>query len=975
MKQLWNGFIWVFGLWFVTLAVASSPKAEVPDHHQFITDQNDHFILSQSMEFLEDRQGNLDILNILTLPSSDWQVKPKNKVGFGFNSSPFWFHTTITNENHAKHKWLVELPYIMTDFVEFYEVQYGQIVNSYLSGDKRSFSERRIKHRKFLFPIELAAGETKEIYIRLQTEGQLNASVNLHTDKHFIQTEQRMILWYGALFGSLTMMLIYNFFILIITRDRSYLYYSAFIAMSVIFFLTDKGFGAQFFWPENTFFNNEGFVITIALLTLSGIVFSDAFLQISARATHLKWMVRCLMAGVIMEVAAVFLVSYHLAISLSSMLSFCLVVCAIYFGLYTTLQGDRKAPYYSLAYVMQFSAMIVVSLAAFQVIEMKNWINHAMEVGTLASVALLSMAFGYQMNKDKLDLIKTERALLDAEKDTYRLQAVSQAKSEFLAKMSHEIRTPMNGILGMSQLLKDRLADKTNVYYNDMIYSSGSSLMTIINDILDYSKVEAGKLELDQHEFNLEDLVLEITSVFRLQTESKKLQFINYLDPNLPSLVQGDQSRLKQVLINLIGNSIKFTGTGSISLLLNKHSEQVDFVSITIKDTGIGISQEDQKKLFQSFCQANTSTQTKYGGTGLGLAISKQLVELMGGNISVSSALGEGSTFILNVKLPAAPLTNSPESSANNLNSSRNIENTEQTFTLDLPSFLKKSALLIDSENWFYESFKKHCSLWNLELNQFDRSITQNKLPEILAQLQSRYDLLIFGPSFNDASTMRCIHYLVQQEDATTPLLFMKNHTDSRNYEELRTKITVYPRPLVPSQLHQAVAITLGIEQAKRELEKEITTTSSDGSTSFHLLIAEDNKVNQAVIQGMLKKLGHTFTMVENGEDAVEAYRTSILEGHLSFDCILMDCEMPVMNGFDASRSIRDMETLLQKQATPIVALTAHIMEQQIQQCIEAGMTTHLAKPLKVEALKAMLQALQKEIPSSFQMLGNASNH
>lgn len=956
MKQSSNGFIWAIGLCFTLIISVISTQVGANSHHHIITDQNDHYALYEAMDYFVDHKGDLDVLNILSLPSSDWQPKPKKKLGFGFNNNALWLRTTISNENHRKQQWLVEFPNAMTDYLELYEIQYGQIVNSYATGDKRSFSERKIKHRKFIFAVDLAAGETKDLYLRVQTEGQANVGLRLHTEKHFIQNEQRMILWYGAFFGSLLMMMVYNFFILVITRDRSYLYYTAYIGVSAIFFLTQKGFGSQFIWPENTFFNNDGFVITIGLLTLTGVIFSDAFLQISARARHLKWIMRALIAGSIIQIASVFTASYHFAVTYASVLSVCLVVSAIYFGIYATLQGDRKAPYYSLAFTMQFCAMIITTLVNFQIIEMQSWVDHSMEVGTLASVALLSMAFGYQMNKDKIDLIKTERALLDAERDTYQLQAVSQAKSEFLAKMSHEIRTPMNGILGMSQLLKDRLSDKTNVYYNDMIYSSGSSLMTIINDILDYSKVEAGKLELDHAEFNLEDLVLEITSVFRLQTESKKLQFINYLDPQLPNLVVGDQSRLKQVLINLIGNSIKFTGTGSISLQLRQHPSKADFITITIADTGIGISQEDQKKLFQSFCQANTSTQTKYGGTGLGLAISKQLVGLMGGDISVESELGEGSTFTINVQLPAGDLQE------------RSTENTTA-------SLKNKSALLVDSESWFYDSFKEHAQAWGLELNQFDRSITPNKLPEILAKLQSRYDLLILGPSFNQASTMRPIHYLIQQENNSTPILFMKNHTDARSYEELSSQLTVYPRPLVPTQLHQAIAITLGLETARRELQSEKDLASVDLSAQLHLLIAEDNQVNQAVIKGMLKKLGHSYVMVENGEEAVEAYRNSILEGEQAYDCILMDCEMPVMNGFDAARNIREMEALLQKQTTPIVALTAHIMQQQIKQCEESGMTTHLAKPLKIEALKELLDSLRSDIPPAFQLLDNVSNH
>ena len=944
-------FNWLFGIIGIVFCLTLTPVSfgKSFDHPLILHSQNEHYRLWEAMDYLLDPEGKLDITNVLVLPKDQWEQKEASKISFGFDQTPYWFHSRVTNTAPNNSKWFLHLSYTMIDTVEIYAVKDGTIVNSYIGGDKRPYSERSYKHSKPVMPVDLLPGETMDFYMRMQTEGQMSASFQFSTAKQFFINEQKLILWYGAFFGSLTIMLVFNFFILLITRDRNYLYYCLYITFCCLFHITEKGFGAQFIWSNNTVINNAGFPIIIGFYTAAGVLFSNSFLQASAQARHLRWLMRTLLISTIGIIPMQYLMSYHHSVLYASMLSSFLVLAGVYVGIYCVIKQDKKATYFLAAFVSLFIAMITNSLAGFQIIERTVLLEHSLEIGTLISIALLSMAYGYQMNRDKLELLKAERALFDAERDSFELQAANRAKSDFLAKMSHEIRTPMNGILGMSQLLKDRLKDKTNVYYNDMIYSSGSALLTIINDILDYSKVEAGKLELDKQVFEPEELVSQIASVFRIQTETKGLLFTSYIDPALPQKVLGDIARLKQVLINLLGNSLKFTEQGSITLDIRRHQSKQGFVVIQVRDTGIGIKEEEVGKLFEAFTQANSSTQSKYGGTGLGLAISKQLIELMDGSIHIDSELGAGSTFTLDIHLLPYETIQPDENPAHN--------KTDNTQSESPQRFEPKTALLLDDEDWFFQSFNDHAIRWNIKLDHFTRNITSNKLPEVIEQLQSRYDLIILGPKFNQESNLRLVHYFHQQKNQQCPILFMKDHTDSRNYEELSEKVTVYPRPLIPSQFRQAIAITIGLEEIHRDLKKLSPTQAT--TTPLNILVAEDNQVNLAVVKGMLKKLGHSFAIATNGEEAVEAYKSTILQGDTPFDIVLMDCEMPVLNGFEATRQIRELEKLLQKNPIPIVALTAHIMEKQVEECKAAGMNTHLSKPLKIESLCALLEANQ----------------
>lgn len=517
------------------------------------------------------------------------------------------------------------------------------------------------------------------------------------------------------------------------------------------------------------------------------------------------------------------------------------------------------------------------------------------KVELLARIRYHSNAYWAQVQRDEIS-----RAL---EISNARLEAVSQAKGQFLSTMSHEIRTPMNGILGMAQLLESTTLDATQRHYLEVIRQSGSALLTLLNDILDFSKIEAGKMELEKEPFEIRQVASQVLLLLATSAHDHGLVLESYVSPTLGVLV-GDSVRIRQMLLNLVGNAIKFTQAGEVFLHIEERARKDDRVLLRaeIRDTGIGISTEAQVRLFQQFSQADSSTTRKFGGTGLGLAITRELAQIMQGIVDVKSVPGEGSCFAFEVWLEEGP------------QDSKQREFPRHRIYLELATPWQQQGmarLLRDLGQEVVEFVADQEIPPGIEIGLVDSVRTA-----LVSKLESRPE----------------IDWVVIQ-----PLGQGKSPTKKGIGRTLH-------RPVQLQELCQLLDPGFSSSSAP-----DCPSATDLPGKQRHLLVAEDNPVNQMVAEGLLTQMGYVVDIAENGILAVEACE------RFDYSAVLMDCEMPEMDGIEAAQRIRERERKMGKH-TPIIAMTAYALPEELQRTLDAGMDAHITKPFEKLELQKTLE-------------------
>jgi signal transduction histidine kinase/HPt (histidine-containing phosphotransfer) domain-containing protein/ActR/RegA family two-component response regulator len=604
----------------------------------------DSWSLSRDAEVLPDPEGRWTLEDVTREPlAGQFRRHGQEVFNAGYSRVTHWFRVPLPAAA-ANGRWLFEVGYPLLDFVDLYLPQPDGSYRHVRTGDQRPFGERLLQHRNFVVPLELGTHLTA--YVRVDTQSTLQVPLTLWSSEAFIEKSQPEQYLLGAFFGIMLVMLVYNLFAFLLVRDASYVYYILYIVVITLLQASLNGLTTQYLFPSSAYWANHILPLSLAFTILFASLFTHSFLDTPRNLPTMNRVLWALFGFSAVCTVGIFFVPYSAGIQITSLLVILMTLVFFATGVRALVVGVRAARFFMLAWGIYLLSIQLRALLGFGLLPSNFFTLYSPQIGGALEVTLLALALA-----DRITLERQEKERLARERAV--AQAATAAKSEFLARMSHEIRTPINAVTGFTDLALRSADEPTRLDYLRQIRSASRSLLTIINDILDMSRVEAGKLALSVQDFQLRPLVSGVRELLGPQAADKGVELAVSVDEEVPLVLRGDPVRLEQVLVNLVANALKFTEQGRVALqvALEAATPQEASLRFTVSDTGIGIGPEQRARLFEPFSQGDESITRRFGGTGLGLAICRQLVELMGGTIGVDSAPGQGSTFHFTVRL------------------------------------------------------------------------------------------------------------------------------------------------------------------------------------------------------------------------------------------------------------------------------------------------------------------------------------
>nr|WP_024309552.1 hybrid sensor histidine kinase/response regulator [Pseudomonas sp. P818] len=614
--------------------------------------------LGQSMYVFEDVRGDASIDDIASpAVQGSFRLHDKPVLNAGYSRSVFWLRLDLEyrpEQAQGDRNWLLELAYPPLDHLELYlPDEDGSFALAQRTGDALPFDSRQIRQNNYLFELNLEPGQAKRVYLRLESQGSIQAPLTLWAPNAYLEQQPGRIYVLGIIYGVLLVMLVYNLFIFISVRDTSYLYYILYIASFGLYQVSVNGAGIEYFWPNSPWWANAATPFLIGAAALFGCQFARSFLH---TAEHSPWVDRLLLLLMVCGVVVMLLalsVSYATALRLATYLALLFTVVIFAAGILAWLRGMRVARYFIFAWSAFLAGGIVNTLMVLGYLPNVFLTMYASQIGSALEVGLLSLALA-----DRINAMKEERTRILQEAGR-KLEALNQEladsnrfKDEFLATVTHELRTPMNGVIGSLELMQTVKMDVELEQYQKTAAASARDMMRMVNDILALTELQAGKLYPRHEAFSLRGLFDGLRAHYAPRAEDKGLGFTLELEDSLPDILEGDAAKLAQALGYLLDNAIKFTNEGGVTLQVGRTGNPGHNLplSVVVSDTGIGFAQSEGD-LYQRFHQLDGSMTRKYGGLGIGLAICRQLVDLLGGSLSHESQPGVGSRFRLNVPL------------------------------------------------------------------------------------------------------------------------------------------------------------------------------------------------------------------------------------------------------------------------------------------------------------------------------------
>ncbi|HEY3700228.1 MAG TPA: response regulator [Spongiibacteraceae bacterium] len=870
--------------------------------------------------------------SLTTAAQQSFQTPPSKKVGF--TAGVVWTRLCIHNSDTVDRMLVLDSADKYSTHVGLFIVEHGNLnlLSSAEYGTAVPYAKRPIHARSVVFPLTIGAGQTVDIYLSQRGKAQIMVGPKLYDETTFLRWQHDDDVVVYIFYGALAALFIYNLLLALGSKEPAIF---ACVALIGSWALLTAGWDGTLYqwWPESIGFYRINYLyLTIAAALISLAVFTIEYLQLKTISRYLVWPQYLLIALTLGFIPLIWILPTALLRNYVVVLGALVVVCANITGWIAFRRGQTHAGIYLIGFLVMLFTVLISGRSVYSPQHGYSEIEIWVRLTILLPIAIFCFGIGYRINQLKISATESrQRATL--------AHAEAEFKSRFLVTMSHEIRTPLNGVVGMIELLQGTPLNDTQQRYVDVIHSSGRALMDVINDVLDFSKLEHGKVNLEIIGFNLERMVDECIDVFAITKKSGAVVFNACIEPDTPRLIMGDPTRTKQILINLVGNAFKFTQVGEVNLTICAVSlpgQEKPSLKFEVTDTGVGMNSAVQQELFNAFTQADGSITRKYGGTGLGLAICKQLVELMGGTIGVESRPSVGSTFwfTLPLILPRAGDVVEP----------LNRE----------PVLTGKHILVIDDHDAF-------CHTMRVALESFGMRVDVAQTAQAGRECiqHSRYDVLMIDRCLPDLDGLELAQNLYSTfKTATPPILLVSVAVDILEDHTLaQAGITAHMiKPISLNSLHNRLARLFGAEQ---QHAIPVTALTNAAGSPLRALVAEDNHINQVVLGGLLNKLGVEAVFADDGKQAVDLYVTSLDTKEKPFDVIIMDCEMPHLDGYAATRHIRLLEAkYIPSRSIRIIGLTAHAIDEYRERAFAAGMQDFLTKPVHFETLKRALASV-----------------
>jgi signal transduction histidine kinase/CheY-like chemotaxis protein len=928
--------------------------------------------LTPYWDVLKDPGRGLMLSDVISLPWSD-RFQPDERalpghesdsLNFGMTRSAIWLRITLHNDaNVMLHRLLeIALPYL--PHIELYILD-NSGPREIDVGAMQPFHQRVIDHRNFVFPLDVEQKDDATIYLRVtSTISPVDIPVRLWEAGAFQRHNQEEYMGFALYFGMLFALALYNLLLFFFIRDKAFFYYVLFVATMFLSQVSFSGLGYQFLWPQAVGWAAISSMVGFAANCATLLQFQRHLLSTEIFAPALDQIMK-----IFIVIDTMLMLSYF--ISLENMLSIGIAMCSINMllilavAIICSLRGSRPAHIFLLSFGCLVTVALMVAARTFGV-SVPLFINsYGLQFGSAIEMLLLSLALADRFNQIRrekaiaqeelvsnlkrsermlelrvadrtaelsamnAELVVHERALAAAKETA---EEASRAKSAFLANMSHEIRTPMNAVIGMAYLaLRTQLNGKQRDYV-EKIHRSAVSLLGVINDILDFSKIEANRLDLERVDFSLNEVLSNVSTVTAPRALEKILRYEFDIDDDVPVHLIGDPTRLGQVLINLMNNAIKFTERGTVKLRCYSTRVGGRTVSLhfSVHDTGIGMSTDEQRKLFEPFTQADSSITRKFGGTGLGLTISKRLIELMGGKLSLQSTPGVGSVFRFSIQAELSDLLQRPE-------------------MLLPPNLHGRRVLIVEMNPAARETLIQLLRSFHLDVTAKASGI--EALESIRKMDDSTpYDVVLADIGISGMNGLELAQAILREELSHPPKVVL---VSAFGQEEILQQMDAPPvsamlfKPIDQSLLYDTLLKTLA--EDGHFLSARYAEPPLPNLTGCKVLLVEDNDVNRQIAYEMVTATGAQVDVAYNGRIAVEMLQAA---GPDSYDLVLMDIQMPEMSGHEATQRIR-MEPGFSRM--PILAMTAHATLEEREQCLRHGMQDHITKPIDPREFYALL--------------------
>ncbi|WJG09993.1 hybrid sensor histidine kinase/response regulator [Aliiglaciecola sp. LCG003] len=886
-----------------------------------LINKNEIIRLSQKVQILQETNEQLHIDQVRKkLDEFKWQSS--SNPNYGIQNKGIWLHTSFSNVSDAE-EWVIDIGFPHIEKVDFY-LLHGKTL---IAADKQGKLSQNQSSRFPSIRVDLPYATTIDLFIRLESHStQIIAPIDIQPFSQYVLSSFWDNLLWGLFYGGLLILAVYNLVLYFGSKEKSLLGYVGYICAVLLWQFIWGGHATMLLPYGLTLWISQHMDLIFVIIGIASGLFTYTFLDAKHTAPKISPFIKIniLLLGVMGFCSLINLFPVLSQNTLVYLISMFAILSYLAAGVESYLNKFRPARYFVLAWGVLALSAVIGMLSLTGIFPSNTFTTYCFQVGVFIEAGLFSIAIldksRNQLEQDiqqatndlrnNMEFIEEQNVRLDiARKDAI---SASNIKSQFLANMSHEIRTPLNAILGFSKELVNTPLPPDKQEHVRIINSAADSLLSIVNDVLDVSKIEAGKLQLNRLPFLPNDILEELVSVMARSAHLKQLEFYFELSP-LPEKLIGDAQRIKQILTNLLGNALKFTPKGSISLAVTGKALEHDLFELNfrIEDTGIGISKHDRKKLFNAFSQIDDAISRSYQGTGLGLVICQQLVRLMGGRIQLDSQPGEGSCFIVRIMTT--------------------VLNKNESFSRNI-GWNKRQVLVYQTEP------KSTLSTIQM-LNNVGAEVTKVEKFSELNRLKHKFDsVFVCLPQNGDANQDELYNDLAKLK--MQDLVIMYSGPESDVYSHRSESIRHLRLPLTLSKL--ASLTEQPIETKHDQVQQDLLSLPK-----AKVLAVDDMEMNLRLLRTWLKPTRLELTLAFSGEEAVSLCQQN------EYDLILMDVQMPNMDGLQASRLIRKTELNL---GTPIIALTAHALKEEQERLLASGMDDYLPKPLDLCDLVTLIK-------------------